>query len=173
MENLENIPAEYLLISVGLILLFALISNTVLFLKIASLKKRVEGMLGGSSAKTIEESLKIMSKKNTEQEGFNQTIKENINSLEDRVSKSIRGVETIRFNPFKGNGGGGNQSFATSFVDEHGNGVVISSLYSRERMSVYAKPINGFASEHTLSEEEKEALKSSKEKLTDRKKDRS
>ena len=35
----------------------------------------------------------------------------------------------------------------------------MSSLYSRERMSVFAKPIKGGVSEYELSSEEKEALK--------------
>lgn len=164
-ENTENIPTEYILLLAGFILLIVIISNIFLFLKMASLRKRMDDMLGGSSAKTVEDSLKTTARKIAEQESINQSIKKSISSLEDRVSRSIRGIETVRFNPFKGNGGGGNQSFATSFVDESGDGVVISSLYSRERMSVYAKPINGFTSEHTLSEEEKIALKKAKQKL--------
>ncbi|NIT70429.1 DUF4446 family protein, partial [candidate division KSB1 bacterium] len=59
------------------------------------------------------------------------------------------GVGTVRFNPFKGTGGG--QSFAAAFLSEHGNGVVISTLYSRERVSVFAKPIQSFASEYELT----------------------
>ena len=44
-------------------------------------------------------------------------------------------------------------------LDEDGNGVVLSSLYSRERMSVFAKPIKNNKSEYELTAEEKEALK--------------
>jgi len=43
-------------------------------------------------------------------------------------------------------------------LDEEGNGVVLSSLYSRERMSIFAKPIKGGRSEYDLTAEEKEAL---------------
>jgi hypothetical protein len=73
-----------------------------------------------------------------------------------KLKKSIRGFETIRFNPFKDQGG--NQSFAIAFLNDEGDGVVISSLYSRDRTSVFAKPIKKMASEFELTEEEKEAL---------------
>jgi len=82
-------------------------------------------------------------------------IIENINT---RVSKGVRGIETIRFNPFKGTGSGGNQSFASALINEEGDGVVISSLYSRERVSIFAKPIKNYKSEYELSKEEKEAI---------------
>lgn len=77
-----------------------------------------------------------------------------------RLGKTISRCETVRFNPFKDHGG--NQSFATCFINEHGDGVVLSSLYSREKVSVYAKPLKNYASTHELSIEEKEAIKQAK-----------
>ena len=44
-------------------------------------------------------------------------------------------------------------------LNEEGDGVVLSSLYSRERMSIFAKPIKNNKSEYELSAEEKEVLK--------------
>ena len=81
-----------------------------------------------------------------------------LENIERRIRKSITGVETIRFNPFKGNGSGGNQSFSTAFVNEEGDGVVISSLYSREHVSVFAKPVKKMSSEYEMTKEEKESL---------------
>jgi len=43
-------------------------------------------------------------------------------------------------------------------LNEVGDGVVLSSLYSRERMSVFAKPVKAGKSEFELSDEEKEVL---------------
>lgn len=53
---------------------------------------------------------------------------------------------------------GSKQSFATALLNEHGDGVVISTLYSRERTSVFAKPIKKFDSEYELTPEETQAL---------------
>ncbi len=93
--------------------------------------------------------------KNTQIEINNHLI-----TVDSRLNKSIRKVETVRFNPFLD--AGGNQSFAISFINDEGNGVVLSSLYARDRMSIFAKPITGGKSEFELSSEEKEVLKKSK-----------
>lgn len=86
--------------------------------------------------------------------------------MNGRLRKSVQKVHTVRFNPFRDQGG--NQSFATCFLNEEGNGVVFSSLYSRDKVSVYAKPIQGMSSEYELSIEEKEALKeASKDRSTE------
>jgi hypothetical protein len=74
-----------------------------------------------------------------------------------KLKKSIRGLETVRFNPFPDQGS--NQSFAIGMLNEENNGLVLSSLYSRERMSIFAKPIKNGKSEYELTAEEKEALK--------------
>ena len=47
-------------------------------------------------------------------------------------------------------------------VNEDGDGVVFSSLYSRERMSVFAKPIKNGKSEYELTSEEKNVLDKAK-----------
>ena len=84
----------------------------------------------------------------------------NIQQIEKKLKTSIRGLETISFNPFKDQGG--NQSFAIALVNEEGDGVIISSLYSRERMSIFAKPIKKHSSEYELTQEEKDVLNKAK-----------
>jgi hypothetical protein len=87
-------------------------------------------------------------------------INKHLVTVDKRLDKSIRSVETIRFNPFLD--AGSNQSFAISFLNDEGNGVVMSSLYARDRMSIFAKPIIKGKSEFELSTEEKEVLEKSK-----------
>jgi len=72
-----------------------------------------------------------------------------------RIGSAIRFVKTVRFNPWEGTGEGGNQSFASVFLDEAGNGAVISTLYTRERTSVYGKPIIAYGSPFPLTKEER------------------
>ncbi len=79
-----------------------------------------------------------------------------LSHVDERVKGSIRGVELIRFNPFEDSGS--NQSFAIALLSENGDGIVLSSLYSRERMSVFAKPIKSHKSSFELTTEEKEVL---------------
>lgn len=70
----------------------------------------------------------------------------------------IQKVGLLRFNPFKETGG--DQSFIMALLDSHDNGLVLSGLYSRSGMRWYAKKIKkGKGVDHTLSEEEKEAIR--------------
>jgi hypothetical protein len=73
-------------------------------------------------------------------------------NLDQQLQKLGRGVKLIRFNPFPDMGG--TQSFAVAIINEKGDGVVFSSLYSRERMSVFAKPITAGKSDIELTPEE-------------------
>ncbi len=86
-------------------------------------------------------------------------------TIDKKLSRTVSGNETVRFNPFQGAGLGGNQSFATALINAEGDGVVISSLYSRDRVSIFSKPIKKFSSEYELTAEEKEALQKAKGSL--------
>lgn len=122
---------------------------------------KLRRLLGGknqSSDKTIAEIRKDL----TEIMKYRDDSEKYLETVERRIRKSLTGVETIRFNPFKGNGSGGNQSFSTAFVNEEGDGVVISSLYSREHVSIFAKPIKKSLSEYKLTNEENESLQKAK-----------
>jgi len=66
-------------------------------------------------------------------------------------------VGMVRYNPFSDTGG--DQSFAVAFLDSQNNGVVISSIHSREGTRIYAKTIEKGNSKHHLTDEEKEVIK--------------
>ena len=63
----------------------------------------------------------------------------------------------VRYNPFSGVGG--DQSFSIALLNSYNNGVVITSLFSREGNRVYSKIIEKGVSIHILSDEEKQAIK--------------
>jgi hypothetical protein len=76
----------------------------------------------------------------------------------ERISRShVQHVGFLRFNPFRETGG--DQSFALALADASGNGVVISSLHSRDVTRVYAKPLAAWETSYQLTEEERQAIK--------------
>lgn len=130
----------------------------ILFTWVIWLQNKLGKLLAGKS-KNLDESLAFLTKEIIDLRRFQTKAEENFNLTDARLKKTISGVETVRFNPFKGNGSGGNQSFATAFLNEEKNGVVISSLYARDHVSIFAKPIKNLISEQgELTTEEKEAL---------------
>lgn len=110
----------------------------------------------GKTGRDLEEGIVSIDKKLIAIENNEEMLAEAIEMIDRRLKTSIRSVEMIRFNPFEDQGG--NHSFAISLVNERGDGVVISSLYSRERMSVFAKHIKKGKSDIELTEEESEVL---------------
>lgn len=149
-----NIPTEYM--SILLIILVVIV--LVLIGLVIYLNNKLKKFLIGSSSKNLDDSITTMNGSIKELEKFRTDLEKYLTTVEKRMKKSVQAVQTVRFNPFKGNGSGGNQSFATAFLNEDSSGVVISSLYSREHVSVYSKPIKNGVSEYELSEEEKQAI---------------
>jgi hypothetical protein len=130
------------------------------------LHTKLKKFLADKNAESIGDSMVNLASRADTLEKFRSNLEEYLVNVERRLKKSVQAVHTVRFNPFKASGGGGNQSFATAFIDESGDGVVISSLYSRDNVSIFGKPVKNHASEYELSDEEKEAIKIAKEKLT-------
>lgn len=87
-------------------------------------------------------------------------ILEEIEKMKKGQKFSVQKVGIIRFNPFSEVGG--DQSFSVALLNEKDDGVVITSLYSRQENRVYGKPIKNSQSEYTLSEEEKQAIEKAK-----------
>lgn len=126
---------------------------------------RLTRLMRGKSGKNLEE---IVVRSAADIEKFKQFRKElevYLESVEKRLERSVRGVGTVRFNPFRGTGEGGNQSFASAFIDEEANGVVFSTLHTRERMRIFAKPLTCGKSEYELTQEERDAIKLAQQKL--------
>lgn len=121
-------------------------------------ENRLKKLLAGTKAQSLEGVIGALGKDIRALEAFRKETSDLIANHEARIRRSVQGVETIRFNAFKGNGEGGNQSFAVAVLSENGDGTVLSSIYARDRVSVFAKPIKKFVSEHELTEEERDAL---------------
>lgn len=89
---------------------------------------------------------------------------ENIRQLSERLDKMgvagsfhFQKVGLVRFNPFED--AGGDQSFALALLDDHGSGIVISSLHGRDMTRMYGKPVReGKEAGYEFSEEEKSAI---------------
>ena len=123
-------------------------------------EKRLKRFFLGKKAKDLEDTIITLENDISQLKKAKESMEKDIALMNAKLKKSIRGLNTIRFNPFPDQGS--NQSFAIGMLNEEGDGLVISSLYSRERMSIFAKPVKKGKSEYELSAEEKEALEKAK-----------
>lgn len=139
--------------------------STITFISIALstyLILRVHQLTKGSNGKSLESTIKTIQKGQESFLGFKKETENTLTTIKKKLTASIQGLATIRYDAF---GGGGKQSSTTALLNERGDGVVITSMKSNDRVSVYTKPIIAFDSEHTLSEEETKAITQAKEQL--------
>lgn len=122
-----------------------------------SLNRRIKKLTTGTNGKNLEETIYQLMEDHTIFQRRMESMEQTTGRIDTEIKSSLRGVATIRYNAFTDVGG--KQSFATALLAEDGNGVVISTMYSRERVNIYAKPIVNFVSEYELSKEEVQALK--------------
>lgn len=145
-----------------LLVLFVLTGVAVLMIIIWIIitEKRLKRFFLGKKAKDLEDTIISLEQNIVNLKKAKDDMQKDVTTINTKLKKSVRGLEIIRFNPFPDQGS--NQSFAIGMLNEEGDGVVFSSLYSRERMSIFAKPIKNNKSEYELSAEEKEVLEKAK-----------
>lgn len=144
-----------LYISIGCIVLLAI--------WLGFIELRLKKLFRGKKAGNLEEVMQSLGEDLKNLHISREKIENYLREVEDRLRKSLKQVGVVRFNPFEGaSGQGSNQSFSIALLDERGNGAVISALYTRDNIKVYAKPVLEYKSEYSLSEEENEAIRRSK-----------
>ena len=99
--------------------------------------------------------------------GFFEKI-ETLEDAEDKMHRDIRAIKEnlkityqksalVKYDAFREMSGA--LSYSLALLDKDNNGVMITSMYSREGCYTYAKDIKNGECELNLSEEEEEALK--------------
>jgi predicted phosphohydrolase len=155
--------APFIAVIASLLAILALIYATVL-------EKRLSRLTLGRTG-SLEETMNILSRDMKDMQVFKNEVERYLKLVEQRLRGSVSGVGVVRFNPFSTDGQGGNQSFATAFLDEEANGVVFSTLYARNHVGVYAKPVQKGISSYELSDEEKRAIVEAKQSIATHKKE--
>ncbi len=126
-------------------------------ISITRIKKRQKKLFEGAKGKDLEKIILDCKKRTTSTEHDIGDLYEITGKIHELSLKGLHKVGIVRFNPFRDIGG--DQSFSVALLDGADNGVVISSLYSREGVRVYAKSIQkGLCEKHQLTEEEKHAI---------------
>jgi len=144
------ISTEYLLIIILSIIVLVLVGL------VWRMEYRLKKLFRGKKGSDIEESITVINEAINGLKDAHFKATERLDVHNKKLGQSLRGIHTVRFNPFPELGS--NQSFAIAILNESGDGVILSSLYTRERVSVFAKPIKNMRSEYELTDEEKEAL---------------
>jgi Protein of unknown function (DUF4446) len=93
------------------------------------------------------------------QEALEQRIDHVVAGLDEQSAKersALQRFAIVRYDAFDEMGG--MLSFSAAFLDDHGDGVVLTSINGRTETRTYAKTVKGMTSEFHLSDEEREAI---------------
>jgi hypothetical protein len=114
-----------------------------------------DALLGSGGAKatdrfiTIETTSADLAKRSAE-------LERRLRLVETALAKKIPHIGFVRYNAFEHTGS--DLSFALALLTQSGDGVVISSIWSREETRTYGKAVTGFNSAQDASNEERAAI---------------
>jgi hypothetical protein len=93
----------------------------------------------------------------TDLRGEVEALRRHSYGVREMLAGTICRVHTVRYDAFDDMGG--HLSFSSAFLDEHGDGMVITAINGRTDTRVYAKSVKAGESRHNLSEEESKAIR--------------
>ena len=143
----------------GLVLIFSIMLLS-LHSKVSSLRKRYQRIMQGMEGVNIERMMVGHIDEVREALVTVDRLNNEARRLEDLLQSCIQRVGLVRFNAFEDTGS--DLSFSLALLDDHDNGVVMSSLYGRSESRIYAKPVVNLQSSYVLTAEEQKAIRLAK-----------
>ena len=135
----------------------SLLLNLALFIWLFRINHHYNSLTKGIDKKNLMSALEGIQKTLAEHERRGVVTKNDLAKLRDDVRLHLQHLTLKRFNPFGDTGG--DQSFILALLDGNRDGVVITSLHSRENTRFYVKSVKGGEGiEHPLSSEEQKIV---------------
>jgi hypothetical protein len=155
-ENLFGSSAGSVAVVALLLALLALVGVVVLLARQQRLLGQYQHLMTGTSGGNLEQLLHDHVAQVHRTAAQTEATEQLARRLEAEGRLDLQHLGIVRFNPFHDTGG--DQSFAIALADASGHGLVLSSLHARDVTRVYAKPLAGWTSPHSLTGEEEQAI---------------
>ena len=151
-DVLDNNIILFILLVNSFLIIFLFFLNIINAIKIRKLKIKYEKFMKLENDVDLEKLLEKCIMKTDEIINKNKEIEAHLNKLDRNILNCIQKVSMSRFNAF--DDVGSDLSYTLALLDGNDNGVVITSLYTRDFSTTYGKPIVGGKSTYPLSAEE-------------------
>lgn len=156
MPDLSNDQLTLALAVVAGIALVSFLTTTFLALRLSKVRRQYALLRGEGEPRDVIAIVNGAMKKLGAQE---QRIDGLAASLEEHAAISrfaLQRFGLVRYDAFEEMGG--QLSFSAAFLDDHGDGILISSINGRTETRTYAKTVKSLSSSHNLSDEERRAI---------------
>jgi hypothetical protein len=138
------------------IALLTILATVLLALRLKKVRKQYALLRGEGEPKDV---IAIVNSSMKQIVGLERRIDEVVGDLEQQAALNrfaIQRFGLIRYDAFEEMGG--QVSFSVALLDDHGDGVVVTSINGRTETRTYAKPVKGLDSTHNLSDDERNAI---------------
>ncbi len=149
-------PALTLIAALSVVILLLIFGWLFLFLRVRRLQRRLHGMtrgIEGNLEEMLGTHLNIVQETSRRMDALEQAVA----VLQSQMPACLNHAHLIRYDAF--DDVGGEQSFSLALLDSRGNGLVLTSVYSRSDVRVYAKSVRDGSASHALSQEEERLLR--------------
>ena len=154
--NLINDYGTYITLALIVLVFILILVVIACMISTSKMKNKYRRMMRGTTSKNLEELIvKSLDKIDDMQETTN-NVKEICENTSTLVNHCVQKVAIKRYKAFEDIGS--DLSYSIALLDGNNNGVIITSIYSRNESITYAKPIDNGISRYDLSEEENSVL---------------
>lgn len=147
----------YIMIGVSAVCLISIILLIITLCKLKGLRRRIDALTRGKDAESMEDVMLDFFEKIEALEDAEQKMHQDIREIKQNLKITYQKTGLVKYDAFREMSGA--LSYSLALLDKENNGVLITSMYSREGCYTYAKAIKNGECELNLSEEETDALK--------------
>ena len=142
---------------VALLTVLGFIANIIFFFWLRKVTLHYNSLTKGIDPKTLTNALQGIQQAIAEHDKIQSMTRKELETIKADNKLHIQNLRLKRFNPFGDTGG--DQSFILAMLDGNKDGIVITSLHSRENTRFYVKSVNGGVGiDHPLSEDEQKII---------------
>ena len=135
---------------------FALVVAVVLVVQVGRLRRAYDALVDGDETASFPEALARSTAGAHVLRREVRALREELATTRSELAQALRHVAVVRYDAFGDLSG--RLSFSAALLDDAGDGLVLTSIHSRSDTRTYAKGVQGGASEHDLSPEERQAI---------------
>lgn len=144
-------------IALAVVCLVTFILLIITLCKLKALRRRVDTLTRGKDAETMEDSILNFFERIESLEDAERKMHRDIRDIKENLKITYQKTGLVKYDAFREMSGA--LSYSLALLDKENNGILITSMYSREGCYTYAKDIIKGECKLNLSDEEAEALK--------------
>jgi len=128
--------------------------------KLKKMSRSYRTMMDGAGVENLEAVLVTIKEEQKQQQEALAAAQARIVTLEQRMPQQKSNLAIHRYNAFSDKGS--DLSFSLAITNDEKDGVVLTSIHSREGMYLYGKPIQKGQSNYSLTPEERKVIDEAK-----------